>query len=164
MKAPRVEDVLAEHGAMLFRIAGGYATPHLPRDELAQDMSVAVWKALPGYRGGDLRAFVARVAQFAALDCLRRKTIDVEGDADEGNLESPAIRPDQYADATQKQMRLLAAVRRLPIGRRECVLLVLEGFDHGEIAGILGIAVNTVDQRLSRARRQLRELLEVDHA
>ena len=68
--------------------------------------------------------------------------------------------PDAQAEAAQRQAALLSAVRQLADGQRECVLLVLEGFDHGQIADILGVAVNTVDQRLSRARTRLRNQLE----
>jgi RNA polymerase sigma-70 factor (ECF subfamily) len=39
------------------------------------------------------------------------------------------------------------------------VTLALEGFSHAEIASALGVAVNTVDVRLSRARRALGEAL-----
>lgn len=67
---------------------------------------------------------------------------------------------DWHAGQSQRRHRLLVAVRALPTGQRECVLLVLEGFNSREIADILGIAVNTVDQRLSRARHKLRTILE----
>ncbi len=145
---------------MLFRIAAGYSRTSAARDDLVQDMSVALWKALPAYRGeGALKAFVARIAQFTALDHVRRRTNRDETAGLDESLESTGMRPDQYAGGEQQRGRLLEAVRRLPAGQRECVLLVLEGFVNREIGAILGVADNTVDQRLSRARQRLRELL-----
>ncbi|HJU39060.1 MAG TPA: sigma factor, partial [Tahibacter sp.] len=60
--APCIETTLREHAGMLARIAAGYASQRAARDDLVQEMSVAVWKALPAWRGdGTLKAFVARV-------------------------------------------------------------------------------------------------------
>lgn len=157
---PDIDAVLRDHGAMLFRIAAGYVRTSATRDDLVQNMSIALWKALPAYRGdGPLKAFVARIAQFTALDHVRRRTNRDDAAELGEHLESPAMRPDQYVGGVQQRDRLLDAVRELPAGQRECVLLVLEGFGNREIAGILGVADNTVDQRLSRARQQLRGFL-----
>lgn len=161
---PDIDVALRDHGAMLFRIASGYTRTGAARDDLVQDMSVALWKALPAYRGdGPLKAFVARIAQFTALDHVRRRASRVDAASLDEDLESTAMRPDQYAGGVQDRNRLLEAVRGLPGGQRECVLLVLEGFGNREIAGILGVADNAVDQRLSRARQQLRGIFGADN-
>ncbi len=156
-----IDAVLREHGPMLFRIASGYTRTTAARDDLAQEMSVAIWKALPAFRGeGPLKAFVARTAQFAALDHVRKRSNRFDSDAIDDSFESHDPRPDEHAGQWQRRQQLLQAVRGLPVGQRECVLLVLEGFSNREIADILGMPGNTVDQRLSRARQHLRTLLE----
>lgn len=163
--SPDIDAALRDYGAMLFRIASGYTRTSAARDDLVQDMSVALWKALPAYRGdGPVKAFVARIAQFTALDHVKRRANRIDTASLDEHLESTAMRPDQYAGGVQDRNRLLDAVRRLPGGQRECVLLVLEGFGNREIAGILGVPDNTVDQRLSRARQQLRGILGADNA
>lgn len=160
---PDVAAVLREHGRMLFRIASGYTRTAAARDDLAQEMSVAVWKALPAYRGdGALKAFIARTAQFAALDHVRKRSNRFDDDAIDENFESHDLRPDELAGQSQRRQQLLQAVRGLPAGQRECVVLVLEGFNNREIADILGMPANTVDQRLSRARQHLRTTLEAE--
>lgn len=157
--------ILQAHGALLLRLASGYERNRSDRDELAQEMAIAVWRALPKYRGeGSLRGYVAKVAQFAALERLRRRPPPAEGDDALGGVEAPGPGPDQQLEAGQRQDRLLAAVSGLPLGQRECVLLALEGFGNAEIAGILGMQPNTVDQRLSRARSFLRTRLESPYA
>ena len=158
---PDIEAVLREHAGMLFRIATGYTRTIAARDDLAQEMSVAIWKALPAYRGeGALKAFVARTAQFTALDHVRKRSNRLDGDLIDESFESHDPRPDEHAGQSQSRQQLLVAVRALPAGQRECVLLVLEGFNTREISDILGVAGNTIDQRLSRARQQLRTILE----
>ena len=158
---PDIDALLREHAGMLFRIASGYTRTLAARDDLAQEMSVAVWKALPAFRGeGSLKAFIARTAQFAALDHVRKRSNRFDNDEIDESFESHDPRPDEHAGQSQQRQQLLQAVRALPAGQRECVLLVLEGFNNREIADILGMPGNTVDQRLSRARQQLRKTLE----
>src|SRR5690606_41781736 len=131
---------------MLFRIASGYARTGAARDDLVQDMSVALWKALPAYRGdGPLKAFVARIAQFTALEHVRRRANRVDAASLDEHLESTAMRPDQYAGGVQDRNRLLEAVRGLPAGQREGVPAVLGGLGNREIAGLLGVTDDTVE-------------------
>lgn len=159
-RVPDIESTLREHAGMLARIAGGYASQRAARDDLVQEMSVAVWKALPAWRGeGSLKAFVARVAQYAALDWCRRDARAPADDIDDIEIAATGAVPDEAAHAEQRRERLAAAIRQLPLGQRECVLLVLEGFASAEIAHVVGVGANTVDQRLSRARATLRAQL-----
>jgi RNA polymerase sigma-70 factor (ECF subfamily) len=58
-------------------------------------------------------------------------------------------------------MDLEWAIARLPEGARTVfVLHDIEGYQHGEIADMTGIAVGTSKAQLFRARRLLREALE----
>ncbi len=165
MTAPDISAVLLEHGALLQRLASGYERQRSDRDELAQEMAIAVWKALPRYRGdGSLRGFVAKVAQFAALERLRSKRPDAGRGDEIGDAPSHDPTPDRHAESMQRGRALRDAVAALQTGQRECVLLALEGFGNREIAALLGIPDNTVDQRLSRARTALRARLEQTHA
>ena len=150
-----VEDVLREHGPMLARIAGSYESEPARRDDLLQEISVAVWRALPSWRGdASLRTFAARVAHNRAIDHLAREK-RARGDELHEDHVDPDANPMQHALAHQRRKDLLAAVRDLPLGQRQVVVLALEGFSQREIGDTLNLEENTVTQRLSRARRQL---------
>jgi RNA polymerase sigma-70 factor (ECF subfamily) len=153
------EAVLREHGAMLARIAGSYESEPARRDDLLQEISVAVWRALSSWRGdASLRTFLARVAHNRAIDHLVREK-RARGDELHDEHEDAGPTPLHHAEAHQRRNDLIAAVRRLPLGQRQVVVLALEGFSQREIGDTLGLEENTVTQRLSRARRQLQELL-----
>ena len=62
-------------------------------------------------------------------------------------------------DASERRL-LLDATRRLPLPQREVIVLVLEGFDYGEIGEMLNIAPNALALRLSRAKAALKTMLE----
>lgn len=51
-------------------------------------------------------------------------------------------------------------IEQLPPDQRETLIMSAKGMNNEEIAAVLGIAENTVSNRLVRARRKLRELLE----
>src|SRR5437588_690378 len=56
-----------------------------------------------------------------------------------------------------------AAIGALPEGARDALILhALYGYSHGEAAGMLGIAEGTCKAQLHRARKLLRERLEVE--
>ncbi|HET9053899.1 MAG TPA: RNA polymerase sigma factor, partial [Cyclobacteriaceae bacterium] len=57
--------------------------------------------------------------------------------------------------------RVRQCIDLLPEGYRTVLsLYLLEGYDHEEIAGILGITESTSKSQLNRAKRKLKELLE----
>jgi RNA polymerase sigma-70 factor (ECF subfamily) len=57
----------------------------------------------------------------------------------------------------KKAFRTLAADQR-----RALLLTALEGHSHERIAGAFGVAIGTVKSRVSRARTQLRQMLDLD--
>jgi RNA polymerase sigma factor (sigma-70 family) len=155
-----IETVLREHGPMLARIAGSYESERARRDDLLQEITLAVWRALPAWRGdASLRTFAARVAHNRAIDHLAREK-RAQGDELDEHHPDPEASPLHHAETAQRREDLVAAVRRLPLGQRQVVVLALEGFSQNEIGQALGLEDNTVAQRLSRARRQLQQWLQ----
>jgi RNA polymerase sigma-70 factor (ECF subfamily) len=67
--------------------------------------------------------------------------------------------PEAEATQSQRIQHLLAAIHMLPLSLRSVITLRLEGLSHREIAEIMGLSVNNVMVRASRARSRLKELL-----
>jgi len=155
-----LEQVIAAHGAAIARVAGAFERNPARRDELVQDILMAIWQALPRYRGdAGLRTFVLRIAHNHAVDHVARETRDLARDALDPELPDGAEGPERHAGLRSDAERLLDAVRRLPLGQRELVTLALEGLSHQEIADVLGITANNVAVRLTRARAALKSML-----
>jgi RNA polymerase sigma-70 factor (ECF subfamily) len=156
-----LDRLLRAHAPLCQRLAASHeADPDRARD-LAQDILVAVWRAWPAFRGlCSERTYVARIAQYRIASHIDRATrepplapLSEDLIAFEPTPEDAVIRGDQRA-------RLTALVRALPISLREVAVLLLEGFTPSEIAETLGISVNAVAIRGTRAREALRCVLE----
>ena len=70
------------------------------------------------------------------------------------------VSPEQACTQQERQALVRAAIAKLPASDREVIVLrYLEGNSISELARHLNLKRNTVDARLSRARRRLRQLL-----
>jgi RNA polymerase sigma-70 factor (ECF subfamily) len=110
------------------------------------------------------------VARNAAIDAgqarKRRQTQGLDGVAD-GTRDERAGNPAWVAAEHELQRTMLRAVEALPALYREpFVLRHLEDWTYQEISELLGLPLETVETRLVRARRLLREMLrgKVEHA
>jgi RNA polymerase sigma-70 factor (ECF subfamily) len=154
----RFERLLAANRASLGRLAYSYTDSPADREDLLQDIAVALWQALPTFRGEcSERTFVYRIAQNRALSALARRPREI------GAIENESSDPAPLVDAAiaerQESTRLADAVRRLPLPYRQVVVLVLEGLEYREIAEVLGISESNVGVRLNRARPLLRQMM-----
>jgi RNA polymerase sigma factor (sigma-70 family) len=157
----RFDRLLAANGPALQRLAAAYTNSSSDRDDLFQDIAVALWQALPRFRGEcSERTFLFRVAHNRAIDYLRRRrtlTTSIEPDT---MLQDSRPNPETGLTQEQQGARLRAAIHRLPLTYRQVITLTLEELSYGEIAGILGVTETNVGVRLNRARQLLRKLLE----
>ncbi|MDR2214228.1 MAG: sigma-70 family RNA polymerase sigma factor [Nevskiaceae bacterium] len=147
----------------LRRLAASYAGRMAEQEDLVQDIALALWQALPRFRGeSSSRTFLFRIAHNRCLSYLSRRRINDSLDELELDPADPMASPEQTLDNQQASQRLLQAVHRLPLNHRQVVVLALEDLDYQEIAAVLGISENNVGVRLNRARAQLRIALGED--
>jgi RNA polymerase sigma factor (sigma-70 family) len=157
----RFNALLATHGPSLARLAGSYARDPTEREDLFQEIAIAVWRALPRFRGEcSERTFLFRIAHNRGMSHLARRRLPM-ADLDE-DVELPDVRPnpEQALSSEQQGRRLFEAVERLSVGYRQVVTLALEGMTYGEIAEVLGITESNVGARFTRAREMLRRLVQ----
>jgi RNA polymerase sigma factor (sigma-70 family) len=149
----------SDFGASLGRLASSYENDAQGREDLLQEIRLAIWIALPRFRGeSSLRTFVFRIGHNRALTHVwRKRKTGVAEAADE--LPDPGHSPETSAIRHADQSRLLDAIRLLPIPYRQVLTLTLEDLSHAEIGAVLGISENNVAVRVNRARGLLKERL-----
>ncbi len=160
----RFNRLMREYGPALSRLAFGYERVAGAREELTQEIALAVWQALPHFRGEcSERSFVYRIAHNRGLTHVcRRPPAHQPLDDLPALLEpvDPRPHPEQQATMTRQRDRLRSAIQRLPLAYRQVVMLMLEELPHAEIAEVLGITESNVAVRLNRARKALKEAME----
>lgn len=155
--------ILRENARQLERLVASYARFEADRADLRQDVALALWSALPAFRGDcSERTFLLRIAHNRALTFLARRGLPTEEIEDHANrvVATTGKNPAMAYERKQRESRLLAAVRALPVPHRQVITLMLEGLSHREIASVLGTTENNVGVRANRARAAVRVLLE----
>jgi RNA polymerase sigma-70 factor (ECF subfamily) len=134
-------------------------------DDIAQQVWTQVWERLDSLKDPQrLRPWLYSIARNAALDACearkRRRATDLEHVGD-GLSDAQSPSPARIAADGEIRDVLLRAVEALPaIYREPFVLRHLEDWTYQQIGELLGLPVETVETRLVRARRLLREMLK----
>jgi RNA polymerase sigma-70 factor (ECF subfamily) len=164
--APTFEEAARDYGPALWRLAGTYSQTASDREDLYQEILVAVWRALPHFEGrSSIRTYVLRIGHNRGLSHRARRWRATMHDSESvDNVPDPAPPPDESIDRTLTRERLLAAVRRLSPALSQTVTLSLEGLSSAEIADVLGITENNVNVRMNRARGALARLFDMESA
>lgn len=149
-------ELFASHGDSVYRAAYRLTGHRADAEDVTQEVFVRLPAALGGFTGAasQFPAWLRRVAVRQALMHLRhgrrRREVSVDGVA---SLLAPT-------PGVIERLTVEEALRHLSDEHRTVFLLKeVEGYDHAEIAELLGLTVANSEVRLHRARRQLRELL-----
>ena len=130
-------------------------------EDVAQEVFLKVYKALPGYRHEKpFKHWLHRVTANAVTDALRRRRPVVSLDGMEQPPASRELDPVDVATRHDLQRAVRQAIASLPSHYRDTIALQAFGeLSYEEIAKTLDIPLGTVMSRLNGAKRLLRERL-----
>ncbi len=155
--------ILSEYGAAISRLAFSYEAVASIREELVQEIALAIWQALAHFRGEcSERTFVYRIAHNRGLSHVwkRRPAHQPLEEIEESDQPvDPRPHPEEQASQTDQRVRLMSAIQSLSVTHRQMIILMLEGLSHAEMAEVMGITENNVAVRLNRARKTLKDAL-----
>lgn len=157
--------ILGDYGAAISRLAYSYEAVAGIREELVQEIALAIWQALARFRGEcSERTFVFRIAHNRGLSHVWRRRPPyrpLEELEESDQPVDPRPHPEEQAARTDQRVRLMSAIQSLPVTYRQMIVLMLEGLSHAEIAEVMGVTENNVAVRLTRARKALKDALGV---
>ena len=131
-------------------------------EEAAQEAFVSAWKGLPSFRGeSKFSSWLYQLTTNACLDLLRReKRHRAAVPLDEQAELSSEDTPQRAAENAELRDTLQAALQELSDDHRQIFLLrQMRQLSYDEIGALLGLEAGTVKSRLSRAKKQLRQIL-----
>lgn len=133
-------------------------------EDITQDVFIVLLHKAGDYRAeASFTTWLHRMTVNQVLMHFRRKKAKREDQAEDDAEESGAARGTAGTRGAQliDRITLEDALSRLPPGYRAAfVLHDVEGFEHEEVARLLGCAVGTSKSQLHKARTKLRKLLK----
>jgi RNA polymerase sigma-70 factor (ECF subfamily) len=157
------KEVFDRYSGRMMTVCLRYARSSADAEDILQDAFIKVFDKMHQFKfEGSFEGWIRRIVVNTALKkySLRRYEKEVVGyeikDKDESSVEASA-----YSDLTAKE--LMDLINMLPSGYKLIFnLYVIEGYQHDEIAEMLGIQPGTSRSQLVKARNMLqKQILEL---
>lgn len=156
-----LRDALKDHMPALRRYAHALCGNAADAEDLFQDSLERALANEQSWCGTNLKAWLFTLMTNQHRSMLRARKSRPSGAplADAEHLPSRESPSDPHErDRIVKALGLISEE-----GRATLLLVVLEGYSYAEVANILDVPIGTIMSRLSRARRQLSEILKGDN-
>jgi RNA polymerase sigma-70 factor, ECF subfamily len=162
------ETIYRQHSRRVYALCLRMLRDPTEAEDLVQDVFVLLFRKIHTFRGESaFSTWLHRLAVNLVLMRLRKKsppTVSIEVTADlDDESRSPSIdigAPDLLLEGSIDRVSLERCIGQLPAGYRAIfVLHDIQGYQHNEIAEIVGRSVGDSKSQLHKARMRLRELL-----
>ena len=161
---PSFEELYRRHHRRVYSICLRMLQNASEAEDLTQDVFIQLYRKIGSFRGDSaFTTWLHRMTVNQVLMHFRKRTVKFEKTTEEGET------PDQIVSGTAnpEKMRIVDkialdnAIAQLPDGYKNVfVLHDVEGFEHEEVAKILGCSVGTSKSQLHKARLKLQKLLK----
>jgi RNA polymerase sigma-70 factor, ECF subfamily len=138
-------------------------------EDLMQEAFLQLFRKIGTFRGESaFSTWLHRMTVNVVLMRLRKKALPVasleettEPDEETGGPRKDVGAPDLRLSGAVDRVNLERSIDKLPPGYRTVfVLHDVQGYEHNEIAGIMGCSVGNSKSQLHKARTKLRDLLQ----
>jgi RNA polymerase sigma-70 factor, ECF subfamily len=132
-------------------------------EDLTQEVFIQLFRKVGSFRGDSaFSTWLHRLTVNQVLMHFRRRSVKNEKTSEDGEMPEQTVTGSANPNRMQvvDRIALKNAIAQLPNGYRNVfVLHDIQGFEHEEVARIMGISVGTSKSQLHKARLKLRGLL-----
>jgi RNA polymerase sigma-70 factor (ECF subfamily) len=132
-------------------------------EDLTQEVYVQLFRKIGSFRGESaFSTWLHRMTVNQVLMHFRKRSVKSEKTSEDGELPEQVVvgSSNPLKMAVVDRIALAKAIGGLPPGYKKIFLLHdVHGFEHEEIARMLGLSVGTSKSQLHKARQKLRKLL-----
>jgi RNA polymerase sigma-70 factor (ECF subfamily) len=171
--ATAFETIYELHSRRVYALCLRMTGDPVEAEDLTQEAFLQLFRKIHTFRGeAAFSSWLHRLTANIVLMRLRKKrpaalSLDemTRADDDTGHFHFETGAPDLRLTGLFDRVNILAALEQLPRGYKSMFLLHdVHGYEHNEIASMLGCSVGNSKSQLHKARKRLRELLhEVRH-
>jgi len=157
------EEIYKRHHRRVYSICLRMLQNTSEAEDLTQDVFIQLYRKIGSFRGDSaFTTWLHRMTVNQVLMHFRKRTVKYEKTTEEGEtpiqIVSGTANPDKMR--VVDKIALDNAIEQLPVGYKNVfVLHDVEGFEHEEVAKILGCSVWTSKSQLHKARLKLQKLL-----
>jgi RNA polymerase sigma-70 factor (ECF subfamily) len=157
------EEIYRRHHRRVYSICLRMLQNTSEAEDLTQDVFIQLYRKIGSFRGDSaFTTWLHRMTVNQVLMHFRKRTVKYEKTTEEGEtpvqIVSGTANPDRMR--VVDKIALDSAIDQLPTGYKNVfVLHDVEGFEHEEVAKILGCSVGTSKSQLHKARLKLQKLL-----
>jgi RNA polymerase sigma-70 factor, ECF subfamily len=157
------------HGRRVYALCLRMVNNPSDAEDLMQEAFLQLFRKIGTFRGESaFSTWLHRMTVNVVLMRLRKKSLPVasleettEPDEETGGPRKDIGAPDLRLSGAVDRVNLERSVEKLPPGYRTVfVLHDVQGYEHNEIADIMGCSVGNSKSQLHKARTRLRELLQ----
>jgi RNA polymerase sigma-70 factor, ECF subfamily len=158
------EELYDRHSRRVYSLCLRMTQNPTEAEDLSQDVFVQLYRKVGMFRGdSQFTTWLHRMTVNQVLMHFRRRGVRLEHTSEDGELppQTVAGTEDARRMPVVDRIALDRALAQLPPGYRAVfVLHDVEGYEHEEIARILGCAAGTSKSQLHKARLSLRKILK----
>jgi RNA polymerase sigma-70 factor (ECF subfamily) len=158
------EEVYNRHHRRVYAICLRMLKNSNEAEDLTQDVFIQLHRKIGSFRGDSaFTTWLHRLTVNQVLMHFRKRTVKFEKTTEEGDTPEQIVRGSERPGKMPvvDKIALDNAIKELPKGYKNVFILHdIEGFEHEEVARILGCSVGTSKSQLHKARLKLRKLLK----
>jgi RNA polymerase sigma-70 factor (ECF subfamily) len=160
------QEVFSKMYGVLFSICMRYSSDRDEAEDILQAGFIKVFKGIENYKGdGSFEGWIKRIVVNTAIDNYRRKKVrPVVTDSELVDRSGEELAEEEEDESVYNQVpvqEVMDAIQQLsPAYQTVFNLYVMEGYNHNEIAEMLDISVGTSKSNLSKARQNLKRMLQ----
>ncbi len=149
-------ELLQQNQGIIYKLVNLYAQDEEEKKDLYQEIVLQCWKSFASWRGeAKFSTWLYRIGLNTIFTMQRKK--------------SPVIYTDILPDINtvtnstlenENSVLLYKSIKLLTETDRAIILLHLDGYDNGEIAGLMGISPNSLGVKLHRIKQRLTHILQ----
>ena len=167
MKSSEFKLLVMPYSDRIYRMAYRLMENREEAEDIVQEVYLKLWglrTELVKYNS--IEALSIRITRNLCLDCLRRRKVN------QAAIDSEKMKGDMYSETPAETLErkeeakvIHTLIAALPEPQRSLVhMRHLEGKEYDEIAQMVNMNVNAIRVSISRARKQMREMLEKQYS
>ena len=170
------EKIISDYRSLVFNVSYRFSGNAEDAADMSQEIFIKLFKNINSFRfQSKLSTWIYKIATNTCLDIVKKKKRDLaafsldsvmeeeDGKSISSEVADSAPTPDVVAERNEMKNAVNRAISMLPDDYRIAIILRdIQGLSYDDIAEVVDCSVGTVKSRISRGRKNLREILLKD--